>query len=765
MFELIVRPVLAAAAVLSGSGSAQPVQAPIVEAGFTIHAVARRLASPPDAPPALHWVADPFPGAPNVTISHPPLKAAVVDALTQLAAGEPGCPIWVLENSQTCTLSARLERRLTAFSFHVRDDVALLDPPDAEGKELSLTLRVDYLVSPAGQAASLVRSLVVRVATERGKQGAAATALTLTARDAAERVGTPPPPAFLDVPITVRLTEDDRVQPGGALFPIDPLQNELFRAGLNALRVEADGGLALNQPAPGNEGLTAIDEQIRLMYRLERPAWPAARASTTHNGEDFFIDLTGLRFVSRVQVEVHPAVIERENGRFTFQGTTPAGEAKLAALRTAAAQGARARVNARRSLEGTIPTAALINDLIDDLRQQPTIGFREVLSDPNGTVTFSAVYRDVDSELGAKVDLRAALDPEQFLTGAGTLHEHNLLYALLHRNIQEDVDLTAVGGPEVQNVNLDVSVSRERGTAHVLTYGFTARTFFSRDTNQRFGNLPAIRGRDDGDLHLVDREWGEVPKLFFQYEWRGSWSNRLRWEGGLDWRQVLIRPQIEALPPSVDAHLTAWDNSLEHRLAHDFTPAGENPGGGVGEVALATNGVFRRATRQLSGDFDFSRPQVSSTIEGLLGWRTRRELLVRHAWIAGSAGEGTPLFQLYRLGGSTNVRGLEEGEYVGRSLRAQQFTVGIGLPVFWPALSQPAGPSPLAGSYLTMFYDRGRVTLDDLTRDADGYGVGIEIRNLRAGNQRAHIAIGWARSPQSFLHRLGVMTIGVHFSL
>jgi hypothetical protein len=54
---------------------------------------------------------------------------------------------------------------------------------------------------------------------------------------------------------------------------------------------------------------------------------------------------------------------------------------------------------------------------------------------------------------------------------------------------------------------------------------------------------------------------------------------------------------------------------------------------------------------------------------------------------------------------------------------------------------------------------------DTFTIDAGGYGVGIEIRNLPAGNQRAHISIGWARSPQSLLHRRGVMTIGVHFSL
>ena len=233
MVELVFRS-LVAAAVLSGSAPGQPVP-PIVEDGLTVRAVARRLASPRDAAPELHWVADPFPATANVTITDARVKAAVVEALTQLAAGEPDCPVWVLENSQTCTLSARLERRLTAFSFHVRDRVELLDPPDMEGRELALTLRVDYLVSP-GAAAPPVRSLAVRVTTAHAQGAAAATVLTLSARDAAARVGAAPPAAFLDVPITVRLTDDDRAHPGSALFAVDRLQDELFRTGLRALR-------------------------------------------------------------------------------------------------------------------------------------------------------------------------------------------------------------------------------------------------------------------------------------------------------------------------------------------------------------------------------------------------------------------------------------------------------------------------------------------------------------------------------------------------
>ena len=106
------------------------------------------------------------------------------------------------------------------------------------------------------------------------------------------------------------------------------------------------------------------------------------------------------------------------------------------------------------------------------------------------------------------------------------------------------------------------------------------------------------------------------------------------------------------------------------------------------------------------------------------------------------------------------------GEYVGRTLRFWQSTLGIGLPVFWPGLAKAEGQAAaLANSYLTFFYDRGTVETNRARRLANGYGLAVEIRNMPAGKQRAHLSIGWARSPQSFLHRRGVMTVGVNFGL
>ncbi len=787
MFAHVLSAILAAV-LPTQAGSPQAAPATVVDRqGLRMHAVARRVAAPDSAETTLQWVAEPFPVAADVLVTDPIVKAAVIAALTRLASGVQECRVWLWESSNECDLGGRLARapELSAFSFRIGDPVELLDPPEMEGLERSPTASATYV--PPGQR-DHIRSLIVSATTEHVKPGAPAHTLTLSAAAAAARIGaSPPSPAINDVPITVALADADRIRRGGEPFAVERLQNELLRVALNVITLASDLGLV-----PGGTASPAtlgnIDDAIRAVYSIDGLSWPGKpRTRRPDNGGDFSLEMTALRFVSRLAVDVRPAIVERENGRFTFVGATPAGEAKLVARREAAAERARALLTRRGDqLEGTIPTNARIIAAIEDLRTQRDITLTDrPAADVDGTIVFPAAYHGSESELSAKADLQASFDPEQFIVGSGTLHAHNILDSLFHRDIREDIDLTATGGPEVQNIALDVSVSRERGLQHIIRYGFMSRTFLTRDANQRLGNLPAFGGEKDSDVPLVDREWCEVPKLFAQYEWAGGWRRCLRWEGALDWRRVLVSPRLRTLPPRVDGRLTAWDNSFEYRLAHSFPPAARPdeplaetaagapaekntrpaPDPGVGAVALDAAAVIRRATRQLAGDFDFSRTEVSVTGEIVLGWQTRSDVFLRQRTIAAGASAGTPLFQLHRLGGPANVRGLEEGEYIGRRLRAQQYTAGLGLPMFWPALRGTSAPPALANAYLTAFYDRGSTRLDAGGIAANGYGVGIEIRNLPAGSQRAHIAIGWARSPQSALHRRGVMTVGVHFGL
>jgi len=139
------------------------------------------------------------------------------------------------------------------------------------------------------------------------------------------------------------------------------------------------------------------------------------------------------------------------------------------------------------------------------------------------------------------------------------------------------------------------------------------------------------------------------------------------------------------------------------------------------------------------------------------------------------------------LGGSLNVRGLEEGEFVGDSYAYDQTEFGVALlPLLRtvrnlfphkqstnPPSAEPAatniGGIDLANTYVKIFYDRGRVfetkSLGEILNPAHGvkgYGIAAEMRGIAfIMNKRANLTIGYARSPDSLLHRRGVVVTGL----
>jgi hypothetical protein len=755
--------VLVAVLAVAGLCWSQPGSA-TVEAGLRVHAVAKMIVSPMGGLIELHWIPDPYPGASNVLVSNPVLAQKLEDTLGKLADDDLCKGAWVLENSQTCTLGAKIETALREFTFSFKDDVNLLDPPEEEGKQLDLTLRIEYTI-PQPRA---VEAVVAVISTENVKPDAEAIELTMSAMEAAKRIGAtdfPPDPIGNEV-ITVILANQDLARPSGQDFPISRLQDTLLRVGLNALKIAADQGLIIDKPAPQNDNqLTLIDDAIEQVYQIERPAWPAI-VRTTHDGGKYTIALRDLRFVASVDTKVVRGQIPGEQGPVDFRGATEAGEARLARILKEASERAHRFMEANGTvLEGAIPTRTSVLAVVETLQKLPEIREPIDILSAGTTMIFQATYRWIDATIDAKIGLQVGYDPEQLFTGGGKAHAHNLLGTLFHHDILDDLDFDAGGGPEVQRAALTLNISRNIGTSNLFTYGTNFLMHIARDRNQRMGNLPAARGQEDKSTQLIDEERGLQPKLFLQYDRAGYWKNRIRLESALDWRRVLVRPQLSELPALADGQLTAWDVSVEETFWHEFTSGAKKElGCGIGEVIISFSGEMRRAMRQLGGDFDYQRPQFSVMGEGLFGWRTRQELIVRHTWGAGYASAGTPIFQLYRLGGSNNVRGVEEGEFVGRNLRFQQSTLGIALPVFFPVLNGAEGLlAALTKTYVTGFYDRGEVEQNQIRHFANGYGFAVEIRNLPAGNRHANISIGWARSPQSFLHRRGVSTLGVKF--
>ena len=134
------------------------------------------------------------------------------------------------------------------------------------------------------------------------------------------------------------------------------------------------------------------------------------------------------------------------------------------------------------------------------------------------------------------------------------------------------------------------------------------------------------------------------------------------------------------------------------------------------------------------------------------------------------------------------MRGLEEGEFVGNSyaydrtefgvallplIRTIRFMLPFGRPS-GPRGSEDAGPKQfggidLANTYVKTFYDRGRLfdtkSLGGILNPAHGvkgYGIAAELRGLAfIQNKRANLTIGYAKSPDSLLHRRGIIVTGL----
>jgi hypothetical protein len=84
------------------------------------------------------------------------------------------------------------------------------------------------------------------------------------------------------------------------------------------------------------------------------------------------------------------------------------------------------------------------------------------------------------------------------------------------------------------------------------------------------------------------------------------------------------------------------------------------------------------------------------------------------------------------------------------------------------ANAKPPRALNLATTYVKVFYDRGATAntasaanLLAVSHAAHGYGVAAEVSGLPVLKRRASLTIGYGRSPQSLLHRSGMIITGV----
>ena len=522
----------------------------------------------------------------------------------------------------------------------------------------------------------------------------------------------------------------------------------------------------------------AVDQTIEGSLQNLFTVYGAQTASflSPENREQFGV--SGIELIGDVQIKVTPAADATGN-------QTPNDRDKeIAALLN---KTYKPRLLAQ---PGTIVTA----DMLDkDTRQLYLV--RNVSAIPK----FSYANRVLTYEVERRREIvsltltgTGSYSPEDALNGSLALATDNIL----HRN--ESLSLNFTGGGSLQEGQFSFSIPREnpkeRRKIPIIFAGFGLSGSYSYDSSQRLGNPPPTQ--------LSERKSQISSKLSFEYDSftdrdfvaqaEGINDNRKRLRHlvtadiGFDLQNSNLKSRGEVPLDVIDGRVAYPSLALRYFGTYDLRKAGQR--GGIGELDFLFTASGQKGLNSFGADFDYRRYEMSAGAQMFFGFTSTTNLFLRYQRGIGAASSGTPIFRLFRLGGSLNVRGLEEGEFVGNSYAYDRTELGVALlPLLHTVRSlfprnkksdqegtettpvTNIGGIDLANTYIKVYYDRGRIfdtkslgTILNPAHGVKGYGIAAELRGIAfIMNKRANLTIGYAKSPDSLLHHRGIVVTGL----
>ena len=731
--------------------------------GLTVEA---KQVGPPVAPLGDHLVVVSLPSENQIDVPDPGLKAAIkawVDSQNAVAEGERR--VWILDgknhNSGLFTsqdpkgLKKALESAFT-ISF-----TPLSKPSPSPAQQNTVSFCFVAAAPPA-----TVKGMDVLVSTRPLIRGPAAGAISFDLLSPASGV-----------------TAHALVM--GQDFSNDAEKGHLLKAlaevAKTAYDVAKEEGLVIGS-APSLALLRRIEISILERYSLQSGTlpglvWPLVDAHIEFDPQtnNFVLKVGNLTMAksSRVQVDL---------------GITPASAKGLARANKLAGRSQdllEDRFAARlAALTNAVPTVEQLDSLSSDIAVVPQINpsSTPVLADPNDpkVLVFHADNRWI--KFGFKLSAQGGYSPEEKAIGALTFEGDNLLPPIpdnLPDKPRQTESLSYKGGNQVQKVNAlwAIDWTHDFSSQAIANYGIHVSGDYLQDSEQRFGNLqsPPFRDRERGVK--VTGVYSFRSRPTDDKEEPLSQRYGLNAALGLEYRHVNVDPASgSVVPPLATGSMTAA--FLDLTLNYRYEPVKPKPGIGGLELTLTSQAINGFSTS------DFSFTQVLIWGQGTLyfGSKHPRDYFLRFRQGVGTSNPGTPLFKLFRLGGTDILRGIEQGEFVGRKIGYQQFEAGVsGREIISWFSGKPKAPIPgdkpaappidLSKIYLKGFYDRGRVNnnagfsdLIGFRHAAKGYGVAVEIQTLPTKLGNVTMTIGYARSPDSVLHRSGLPITGVSIS-
>jgi hypothetical protein len=682
----------------------------------------------------------------------------------------PGPP-WLLMRSDGSLPDTLLEHDFFGYLLSKYTDLAPLTPPgyadpSAAGETLKAsgfgTWQVQYTPQVIG-------ALKILVQTHEAAAGGPTKIHSLSVKDLASHLaikGLAPEEA--SIPVTITYAAEDLRDLNGQPLDESEIKLELEKVAREALlaarEVQLRACTVVDQPT-----LNAVQGLISGAYFVAPAAGVAPDDSAPAT---WVIAVTEVQFVEKVGIEV-------ENRK----------TARDAAIEEALNRRYLSRLEAQ---PNRVVTRSAVQKDVDRLDAARAV--QEVNPVPNGlTLTYSVKRRPEVVNLLLKG--AGSYSPEYLLNGEVELTAENWL----HRDDSTSLDLT--GSSEVQRGEFQFSLPgptphQHRNLPADLFRGLSVDLRYRRDLDQLLGNEVGSK--------LRDREAGGEAKLSFGYDSFRPRDYLLQTEGlvkgrkrtrqdigvdlGFEYWDENIKPRDPAALQLTNGRIAVPSLGMTYFLGRDLRQGAKGPG--LGEFDLLFTASGQKGTKLLGGDFDYRQYSLSLSGQLFFGFSSPTDLFLRYQRGAGASSSGTPLFRFFRLGGPLNVRGLEEGEYIGRSMAYDRSEAGVGVLPLWrfvrglfPPKKEAGGsnedgdagnPSPslggvdLSNAYIKLFFDRGRTfdtsSLNRILNPAggvQGFGIAAELRGMSFKSKRANLTLGYAHSPDSKLHRSGVVVTGL----
>ena len=440
------------------------------------------------------------------------------------------------------------------------------------------------------------------------------------------------------------------------------------------------------------------------------------------------------------------------------------------------------------------PGQIVTNDILDkDTRQLYLV--RSVSAMPkysfdDGVLTYEVRRRREIVNL--TVTGAGSYSPEYALNGSLAVTGDNLL------GRSESLSLNLTGGNSFQKGKLSFSIPREtpkeRRRIPIIFAGFSLNGSYSYDSDQTLGNpiLTRFTNRESVISASASFEYDSFTERDYVDQAEGIADKRTRLhhlittDVGFDVQNNQLKSDGLIPVAPLDGRLVYPSLKVNYLATYDLRRAGKR--GGIGEIDFQFTANGQKAFTIIGGDFAYRQYELSAGAQMFFGFASPTDFFLRYQRGTGATSNETPLYKQFRLGGPLNVRGLEEGEFVGISYAYDRTEFGVA---FLPLVrtvrnlfphgkktnnATQAEPAPtniggldLANTYLKVFYDRGRVfdtkSLGEILNPAHGvkgYGIAAEMRGIAfIMNKRANLTIGYARSPDSVLHRRGVVVTGL----